>query len=423
MFEVDKVIPPTLGISGLEGTLDEQEHLIQQMAHRFATEVMRPIGEQLDKMTPEEVIAEGSPLYTYLQKVVESGLLDLGAIAEMTNEQKSRIIPLIFEEFGWGDSGLAILTVASSFPAFVAAMSGDAELIEIFGSKIGCWIATQPDRGSDCADLDAQAVHPGTQQGRANLVAHIEGDELVINGQSSSWVSGAPIAQTAYVFCQCDFGDGIYNDKGGLHCVAALVPLDLPGVSKGKPLDKLGQRALPQGEIFFDNVRVPKRFVVAEKEDAERAFFGTLTFANMEMGFTFTGVARAALDYSLPYVHERKQGGTEIINHQAVKLRLFNIFQKVETSRAMARRAANYNYGENGPHLLASITSKTFVTQNAYDAAGEAMTLFGGNGLTREYPLEKILRDARAALIEDGENTLLSLKAATWLSEAYKLNN
>jgi alkylation response protein AidB-like acyl-CoA dehydrogenase len=400
--------------------MTEEEKLIQQMAHRFAEEVMRPIGEQLDKMTPEEVIAEGSPLYTYLQKVVDSGLLDLGAIAEMTSEQKARIIPIIFEEFGWGDSGLAILTVASSFPSFAALMTGDEELIEKFSGKLGCWVATQPDRGSDCADLDAQCVHPGSQHAKGNLIARIDGDEVVITGQSSAWVTGAPIAESAYVFCGCDFGDGIHNYKGGLHCIAALVPLDLPGVSKGKPLDKIGQRALPQGEIYFDEVRIPRKYVLAEKEEAEKAFFGTLTFANMEMGFTFTGVARAAYDHAIEYVHERKQGGTEIINHQSVKLRLFNIFQKTETARAMAHRAAQYNYGENGPHLLASITSKTFVTQNAYDAAGEAMSLFGGNGLTREYPLEKLLRDARASLIEDGENNLLSLKAAQWLSDAYK---
>lgn len=420
MFVVDKVLPPNLGISGLEGTMTEEEKLIQQMAHRFAEEVMRPIGEQLDKMTPEEVIAEGSPLYSYLQQVVDSGLLDLGAIAVMTSEQKARIIPIIFEEFGWGDSGLAILTVASSFPSFVALMSGDEELIEKFVGKPGCWVATQPDRGSDCADLDAQCVHPGSQHAKGNLIARIDGDEVVITGQSSAWVSGAPIAQNAYVFCGCDFGDGIQNDKGGLNCIAALVPLDLPGVSKGKPLDKIGQRALPQGEIYFDEVRIPRKYVVAEQEEAEKSFFGTLTFANMEMGFTFTGVARAAYDHAIEYVHERKQGGTEIINHQSVKHRVFNVFQKTETARAMAHRAAQYNYGENGPHLLASITSKTFVTQNAYDAVGEAMSLFGGNGLTREYPLEKLLRDARASLIEDGENNLLSLKAAQWLSEAYK---
>jgi len=422
MFIVDQISPPKLGISGLTGTLSEEEKLIQEMAHRFAKDVMRPIGEQLDKMTPEEVVAEGSPLYSVFQQLVESGLFDLQSILEMSNEQKSRIMPLIFEEFGWGDSGLSILIVATSFTSLTAMMTGDAELIKEFAGKIGCWIATQPDRGSDAADSDAQLLHPGTKQGRGNLLARIDGDEVVISGQSSAWVTGAPIAQTAYVFCQCDYGDGIHKENGGLHTISVLVPLTLPGVSKGKPLDKLGQRALPQGEIYFDEVRVPKKYVLAEKEDSEKAFFGTLTFANMEMGFTFSGVARAAYEYAIEYVHERKQGGTEIINHQSVQHRIFNIFQKSETARAMAHRAAAYNYGENGPHVVASITSKTFVTQAAYDAVGEAMTLFGGNGLTREYPLEKLLRDARAALIEDGENNVLSLKAANWLSAAYKAN-
>lgn len=153
------------------------------------------------------------------------------------------------------------------------------------------------------------------------------------------------------------------------------------------------------------------------------SFFGALTFGNMEMSATFTGVARAAYEHTLEYVHERKQGGGLLIDHQAVRLRLFDMWRKVESSRAMSHRAFQYNYGPNGPHLLASITSKTFATQNAFEVASEAVQLFGGNGLTREYPVEKLMRDARASMIEDGENNILSLKGATWLSKWYQANN
>ncbi|MCC6192937.1 MAG: acyl-CoA/acyl-ACP dehydrogenase [Burkholderiales bacterium] len=419
MFAFDKIPNPTLGRTGLEAALSEEERAVQDAAHHFAEEVMRPIGAKLDRMSAEEVVAAGSPLWDYVNRIVASGLLDLKTLGAMPPEQKARMLPLIFEELGWGDPGLAIFSLATAFPAFAAHMSGDPELIERFGSSLGCWVGTQPDRGSDLGDIEATQVHPGTRQGRGNLFARVVGDEVVINGQCSAWVSGAPVAQTGYVFCQCDYGDGLWNDRGGLNYIAALVPFD-KNVTKGKPLEKMGQRPLPQGEIYFNDVVIPKKYVTAGKDTSYGAFFGALTFANMEMALTFTGVARAAFEHALAYVHERQQGGTQLVNHQSVRQRLFDMWRKVETARAIAQRVVNYNFGPNGPHVLGSITSKTYATQAAFDVANEALQMFGGNGLTREYPLEKLFRDARAALIEDGENNLLSLVGASWLSTWYK---
>jgi alkylation response protein AidB-like acyl-CoA dehydrogenase len=201
--------------------------------------------------------------------------------------------------------------------------------------------------------------------------------------------------------------------------VGILIPFDLPGISKGKPLEKMGQRPLCQGEVFFDEVRVPRDYIVADQGQYAANFFSALTFANMEMGIAFTGLARAAYEHALAYVHERRQGGTAIINHQSVKQRLFGMWQKVELCRAMSRRAAHYNFVSGHPHVLASITSKTAVTQMAFEVAHEALQLFGGNGLTHEYPVEKLFRDARASLIEDGENNVLNLVGAHWLSKHY----
>ena len=419
MFSFDNIPNPKLGLTGLESNLSEEELLIQSTVHKFAERVMRPIGQKLDRMSPDEVVAAGSPLWSYLKQFGETGILDLAAFAEMDNAKKARIIPIIFEELGWGDPGLSLLSMVAAFPAFAAYLSGDQELIERFGGLIGCWAATQPDRGGDLVDIDTTELHPGTRQNRGNLVAKVVNNEVVIDGQTSAWVSGAPIAQCTLLYCQCDYGDGLWNKQGGLNYIAVLVPFDLKGISKGKPLSKLGQRPLPQGEIFFDQVVVPNKYVVAGKEDSYGSFFGALTFGNMEMAITFTGVARAAYEHALAYVHERNQGGTRLINHQSVRMRLFDMWRKVESARAIAHRVFHYNYGPNGPHLLASITSKTYATQAAFDVANEALQLFGGNGLATEYPMEKLMRDARAALIEDGENYLLSLKGGTYLSRCY----
>ncbi|RLA56157.1 MAG: acyl-CoA dehydrogenase [Gammaproteobacteria bacterium] len=421
MFTFDKLELPRLGLRGLESGLSEEEEAIQGATHRFAEEVMRPIGKKLDAMAPAEVIAEGSPLHDYMAQINAAGILDLGALAEMTNEQKARVFPLIFEELGWGDSGLAIATLASSIPAFTAHTTGDSEIIERFGNLPGCWLATQPERGSDVVDMDATEVHANTQQSKGNLLARRDGEEYVINGQSAAWVSYAPLAQTAMAYLPCDYGDGFYKEgQQGMHHVGILIPLDLPGVSRGKPLDKLGQRPLPQGEVFFDEVRVPAKYAIATGDAAIPQMMATLTFANMEMAATFTGVARSAFDLALDYVHERKQGGTAIINHQTVQARTFDLWQRVEASRALTHRVFNYNYGEFGPHLLGSVTSKTFATRTSFEVASEALQLFGGNGLTKEYLIEKIMRDARASMIEDGENNVLNLKGMRWLSKWYQ---
>lgn len=423
MFSFDEMPIPTLGLSGLDADLSEEEKAIQESAHRFAEEVMRPIAAQLDKMSAEEAIAPESPLFSYYKQVKETGLLDIETMATLSNEEKGRLLPIIFEELAWGDCGLVLGSMVTSFPAYAARLTGDEELIKQFDGRPGCWLATQPDRGCDLVDMDGDEIYPGSKQNRPNLQARIDGDVVVVTGQSSAWISAAPYAETVLAFMPCDFGDGLYNDDGTLSHISLLIDLDDPKVSKGKPLDKMGLRTLPQGEIFFDEVRVPMKNILSKGAQATGSFMGTLTFANMEMGLCFTGVARAAYEHALAYVHERKQGGTELINHQSVRMRLFELWRKVESARAMARRVAQYNFSANGPHLLASVTSKTFVTQTCFEVTSEALQLFGGNGLTKEYPLEKLLRDARSSLIADGENNMLSLKGADWISKWYKKNH
>jgi alkylation response protein AidB-like acyl-CoA dehydrogenase len=137
-----------------------------------------------------------------------------------------------------------------------------------------------------------------------------------------------------------------------------------------------------------------------------------LTQANGGMGVTFVGVARAALELAVNYAKERIQGGVPIIEHQSVKLRLFEMFRKVEAARALARRVVIYNSTGNPPQIHYAIASKVTATQTAFEVASAALQIFGGNGLSREYPIERVMRDARASMIEDGCNEVLSLAGA-----------
>jgi alkylation response protein AidB-like acyl-CoA dehydrogenase len=324
--------------------------------------------------------------------------------------EQARLRFLISEELGWGDSGLAISLGVGGFHRMFAQMSGRQALIERFGvpdsKEIGCWAITEPDHGSD--SLTVTERHFADPKLKPNCVARQDGDHFVVNGQKAAWVSNGTIATVATLFCTIDPSQGF---KGGGVC---LVPLDLPGVSRGKPLDKLGQRALNQGEIFFDEVRVPADYMILGPEAYATVVEMVLTMANASMGAIFVGVGRAALEAALEYAKGRVQGGVPIIEHQSVKARLFKIFTQVEAARSLAWRVMLYNT-TNPPQVQYSIASKVFCTNTAFEAASAAVQIFGGNGLSREYPVEKLLRDARASMIEDGCNDVLSLVGATKL--------
>ena len=394
----------------IEAELSEQEREIRDTVHKFAEEVLRPAGIALDALAdPQDVIAEDSVLWEVFEK---HRALGLDAIADpdsgFTPLQQARIRGIVAEEIGWGDSGLAISFGVTEFPRMLALMSGKPHILERFGrpEMIGCWAITEPDHGSDQIRYISQPEVEGL--GKPNCIARKDGDSWLITGQKAAWVSNGTIADAAALFCAVDEGEGI-KGVGGF-----VVALDEAGVSRGKALDKMGQRALNQGEIFFDGVRVPADHLVVSPE--AYAVFGDLglTEANTGMGSIFVGVAQAALDLAVAYAKERVQGGIPIIQHQSVKARLFEMFRKVESARALNRRVRASN-ATNGPKLQYAIASKVTSTQTAFEVASAALQIFGGNGLSREYPIEKILRDARASMIEDGCNEMLGLMAATKL--------
>jgi acyl-CoA dehydrogenase len=398
-----------MSVVDLEVGLSDEAREIRDTAHKFAEEVMRPAGRDLDRRAdPAEVSAPDSPLWPVFERYRALGLQDLDdGQHDLDPIEAARVRCLVNEELGWGDSGLAISLAVAGMPRLFCRMSGQPELVERFcapeSAEIGCWAITEPDHGSDSLAFDQPAFHDGRL--RPNCVAHRDGDGWVIRGQKAAWVSNGTIASVAALFCTVDPSHGF--EGGGV----AIVPLDLPGVSRGKPLDKLGQRALNQGEIFFDDVRIPASHMVVGAEAYAAIVEMVLATANAFMGTVFCGVGRAALEYAIAYAKERVQGGAPIFEHQSVKARLFRIFTQVEAARSMARRVAVHNTTQP-PLVHYSIASKVFCTQTAFDAASGAVQIFGGNGLSREYPIEKLLRDARASMIEDGCNDLLSLVGA-----------
>ena len=402
---------------GLEPIPGETQAAIVANVRRFAQSVMRPIGQALDKLhNPADVIAPESPLWTLLRQYQELGLTVEG-ILSLPADERGLIMSAAYEELGRGDGGLAIMLGASTIPWLVMHAFKNQVLLDRYPeNRIGCWGITEPDHGSDSLDFGRDTAYPGSQQGRANCIARLDGDELVITGQKSAWVSNGPIAQLCALFCAFDDGSDAFKQC----CI--IVPLEAAGVSRGKVLDKIGQRGLPQGEVFFDQVRISADHMVAAPGEAyNAAIYGLLTEANSVMGSIWVGAASAAYEAALDYAHTRKQGGVAIIKHQNVRARLFQMFRKVEAARALARRVMVYNQTQPLAALQGAIATKITSTRTAFEVASEALQMFGGNGVTKDYPVEKMLRDARASMIEDGCNEFLAIKGGSFLADPSRL--
>ena len=401
--------------------LTEDDIALKNAAHKFAEEVMRPVAKQLDTMSAEDVVAAGSPLWPFLKKAYE-----LGYHKTLLPEYygglglSPRQVHIVFEELGWGSFGLSVLLGVICFPFYCAVLAGNEELIEKYvkpfcactdASIRGCWAITEPDHGSDY--IASGEDYFTTPKMRGNVQARLEGDEYVINGQKSAWVSGGTIATHALLFLQLDPKHGF---GGNGICV---LPLDLNGVTRGKPLEKIGQRDLNQGEIYFDNVRIPKNNMIADPSFYEPLLEMILASANMIMATWSTGIARAAFEEALVYSKERVQGTRPLMEHYVHKQRVFKLFARTEVIRAISRNVMNLNLNVSPPITEYSLVAKSQCTEMAFQNAHELIQIMGGNGLTREYIAEKLFRDARATLIEDGNNETLERHGGHILAETY----
>ncbi|HWQ28097.1 MAG TPA: acyl-CoA dehydrogenase family protein [Dehalococcoidia bacterium] len=411
----------------LNKTLTPEQNALREQAHRFAAEVLRPASVQLDRMTPEEVIAPGSQLWDVLRQAYQQGY-HLRAFPEALGG--AGLGPLeghiVGEELGWGSCGLSISIGVTAFPfsfaATYAAMTGNKALMDEIvmpfvndreGKYIGCWAVTEPDHGSDTLLF-------GTAQFRdPNITFQVharrDGDDWIISGQKSAWVSNGTIATHACMFLGVDPSRGMSG--GGV----AVVPLNLPGVTKGPPLNKLGQRDLNQGQIFLDDVRIPRHYMLVDPDAYPAVIDSVLAGANAGMSTTFTGVARAAFEEALAYTRQRVQGGKPICEHQLVQDKLFHMFRKVEAARALSRAVSLYNRTTSPPSTEYSIAAKVQSTQTAFEVASDAIQLMGGYGLSKDFLIEKLFRDARASLIEDGVNEVLGLAAARRIVDHYRV--
>jgi acyl-CoA dehydrogenase len=410
---------PAVGISGFDVGLTEMELGAQQALHRFALEVMRPIAKELDRLPASVAYQKGSPFWQFHTEFAKLGLGG-EELSELPPDQAAKLEGITIEELAWGDAGLTVTGGVKDLPLIMARTSANKELVDLCQGKLGCWCATQPERGSDGLTLYPAERFPGSTGNKGNLQATFRGDEITINGQSSAWVSNGPVAEVALMDIVADYGDGFFDSQGSTFGCNIILPLDLKGVSRGKPLEKLGKRTLPQGEIFFDNVRVPRRFAIATRDDYEVKHAYAWAQAGTAMSHIACGLARSAFELALAYVNQRKQGGALLADLQLTQYRIGVLGTKVEAIRAMARHVAHYTRCSPRPHPYFTASGKAFCCGEMFNVVNDSLQLFGGVGLTHEYPIEKLLRDARAMQIEDGENNLLLMHYGFLLTRLYQ---
>jgi alkylation response protein AidB-like acyl-CoA dehydrogenase len=398
-----------------------EEKAIKESVHQFAQEVMRPAAMQIDRMSAEEAVSVNSPIWNVLKQAYANGYhkaafpLELGGLG-FTPLQSH----IMMEELCWGSVGLAGVLLLAGWPHIKLAHSGNAELIEKYvipfcqcedGSITGCWGIIEPDHGSDQLSIGEDFYT--SPKIRNQVRARLEGDEWVINGQKAAWVSCGPFASHGMINVQTDPSLGL---AGGGVC---FLPLDTPGVSRGKALEKVGQRDLPQGELFFDEVRIPKEYMFVTKETCPAWVINNLGFGNSAITLFALGLARSAFEEALVYTKNRVQGGKPLIEHYAMKIRIHRLFTKVEAIRAMSRAVWKLNtsiYPTLGEYGYAA---KIFCTETAREVVDEAVQIHGANGLTKEYFIEKLWRDSRALTIEDGENDALARLGGHILMDHY----
>ena len=385
--------------------LTEIEASIQEVAHRFAEDVMRPAGKVLDQLTPEEVIADGSPLWDVFKQYRELGL-NLFEISEgLTPVEVARLTYLVNEELGWGDCGLGWSLYASNMAQGMIKAMGRDDLWDVCPpDSISMWSVTEPNHGSNMLDFSHTLAPAEEGSSRSDCVAVKQGDKFIIRGQKSAWGSNGAIATHSALFCRYDDGSGEAKRA------AFILPLDLPGVSRGKPLDKLGVRTLTDAELYFDDVEIPESYLLCPPEAYDELVKGILIGANPVMAIFSVGLARAAFEHALQYSKERTQGGRPIFEYQALQLKLFDMYRKIEVSRKLIR-ATMEDHAQFEPQLQNAVTCKVTGTQMALEVTNQDFEVFGGNATSKEYPIEKLLRDARMGTIADGTNEVLSLVA------------
>jgi alkylation response protein AidB-like acyl-CoA dehydrogenase len=393
---------------------DVQKQMIGA-ACEFGKGVLGPAETELDRIADPEQAFQSDVYWNALGEAFELGFNRM-AIPEALGGLglDPQTTGMVWEELGrWAPGFAATLMPGAVVPqltSFLAA--GNKDLIEKFvtpfcedktGKRITAWCSSEPEVGSDGSNYYDLKVHHHTGAKKRN-------GKWVLNGAKSDFVSNGGIASAYLVFACVDPSLGIKGSG------AFLVPGDAPGLSRGKPIDKTGLRALNQAPVYFDDVEIPESYLLFPcGENYPMLHNAIITVGNLAVGYLAVGIMRAAYEYALEHSKKRVQWGQAIFHHELIAQKLFACWQAIESARAFLWKGSWFSKQGFPGDLKTSLGAKVWATDLAVKHTAEMVQVLGGYGISREYPVEKLARDAKLLKIMDGTNEILTLKAAALL--------
>src|SRR5688500_18611855 len=376
----------------LDFSLSDEQKALVETARRFARERIIPVAAECDREArfPRDVFEAAHAI----------GLVNMTVPPEYGGAGLSELDnALVAEQLAYGCTGIQTSLLANTLAATPIIVAGNEEQKQKYLGMLtanplfASYCTTEPSGGSDVAGM------------RTTFTA--DGDSFVLNGEKS-WITNATLATFYVVFATSD------PQKRHRGIGAFIVDRDTPGLRVGKHEDKLGQRASDTAVLHFEDVRVPKQNQLAPEGEGFRLAMETFNQTRPDIGAMATGLMQRCLDESVAYARERKAFGVPIGEHQLVQAMLAEMAIGIEGTRLLYQKAA-YNLGQGLRDPLTSSCAKAFGADRAMQTAIDAVQVFGGNGYVRDYPVEKLMRDAKVLQIYEGTSQIQRLVIARQL--------
>jgi len=367
----------------IDFSLTEEQKALQNMAHEFAEKEMRPHAAKYDK--GEEFA------WDIMHKAFEVGLITCEIPEELGGGGLGHLDTVILsEELAWGCAGMYTTIMASSLAFTPILLFGTDEqkkkFLTPFTQKmsLAAFCLTEREAGSDAGSLKTKAIK--------------DGDDYVING-SKCFITNGGVAELLTVFALTD------PDKGARGMSAFVVPADTPGIVIGKEEDKMGHRASNTCELFFEDVRVPAANLLSKEGMGFVIAMRTLDSTRAPVGAGGVGVARAAMEHAIEYARTRIQFGKPIALFQDISFRIAQMAAEINAARFLVWDAA-WRLDSGLPVGKESAIAKFFASDTAMKTTNSALEIFGGYGYMKDYPMEKLMRDAKLLQIYEGTNSI-----------------
>jgi len=369
----------------LDFELSEEQRMVQASVREFVAGEVAPRAREGDEQArfPREQL---------------KGLAELGLLGMIIPEEwggagfDTVAYALALEEIARADASVCVIVGVTNSVCCYPILSFGTEqqkreyLVPLAkGETLGAFCLSEPQAGSDATNLRTRAVR--------------DGDSYVING-TKSWVTNGGEAQTYIVMAVTGRG----SDKNSV--TAFIVEGETPGLSVSAIEHKMGQRASQTAEMSFADVRVPAKNVLGGEGNGLRVAFNSLDNGRIGIGALSTGIAQGALDEALKYAQERQAFGQPISEFQAIKFKLANMATETDAARLLTLRAAAMKDAGHRRAGYYAAMAKLFASETANKVCAEAVQIHGGNGYSRDYPVERMYRDARVTTIYEGTSEI-----------------